>query len=78
MSELSSGVPDNTAAYYEELLHEPDGGFTPEGKEAALRAVRVAMGGIEEALRRRMITGIQISFTIPAAGEGAGFSFFAE
>ena len=52
--------------WYPELIYGISSEPSETEKSQALEAVRLAMGGIEEAMRRGLIEDVQLSFEIPA------------
>lgn len=62
--------------WYPELISGLDGEPNDAEKAQALEAVRLAMGGIEEAIRRGLIEDVEISFEIPGETR-QGFTFSA-
>jgi hypothetical protein len=62
--------------WYPELIYGIDGEPDEAEKANALEVVRLAMGGIEEAIRRGLIEDVELSFEI--LGElRQGFTFSA-
>jgi|GEM_PF-3780793 len=62
--------------WYPELIYGISSEPSETEKSQALEAVRLAMGGIEEAMRRGLIEDVQLSFEIPGESR-QGFTFSA-